>query len=342
MDPGSIRPLTLLLAAAVLAAGCTRDRLRDEWELTVEQLAGQPVELVDSFPVDGTSGVGRRIDPYLLLNRPLNDDETALLGGATMTELDTGEGLLGSPRVDEDGAGLSLGFGDLDRYERYQLNFTPPFPEQPDPLLAIFDTDPLAEVAFNMSSGLIVRSFGGNPEHASLLGDLFEPGVYPLWILQVLGSVDATPGQPWRADIVFAPARWEPEEEFDYFLRREYGYVGRLLDVVIDQAGDFDHSQPGVFLPLWSAEEVVLLYLVDVRLQGHLELEPAPALSDLQLTGVLTTRWLLRLADEGGGWAEAVGVMEPDVDTNGNDRPDSATFSIYSNPTPVSVAELDL
>jgi len=325
-----------------VASGCTRSRLQDEWDLTVSQLAGEPLQLVDHFPVDGTVGVGREVDPYLLFNRPIDDSESALLSPAGLTMLDTGEGHLGSPALDEDGVGLSLGFGELHRHERYQLDFDLPFPDRDERLLEIFDTDPPEAVAFNMASSLAVRSFGGNPEHATVLGDLFEPGVYPLWILQLLGSEALTPGQPGRVDLVFAPARWEPEEEYDYFLHRGYGYVGRLLDVVVDSAGDFEHRQDGLFLPLWSSWDVILLYLVDVRLEGRVELDPEPVVRDLQLTGVLTTRWLLRLAEEGGGWAEAVGVMEPDVDTNGNDRPDSATFSIYSDPTPVAVDELDL
>ena len=326
----------------VLGVSCTRSRLEREWEITVEQLAGEPLSLVDMFPTDGTAGAGREIDPYLLFNRPIQDAESDLLGGASLSLLDSGEGLLGSPLVDPDGVGLRLRFGELQRHERYELSFVPPFPASRDPIVSIFDTDPVAAHAFNMASGLAVQSFGGNPDHASLLGDLFEPGVYPLWILQVLGADQATAGEPWRADLVFAPARWEPEEDFDFFLRREYGYIGRLLDVVVDSNGDFAHEQEGVFLPLWSSWEVILLYLDDVQVQGHMDLEPEVRLTELRLTGVLGTRWLLRLADEGGGWAEAVNVMEPDVDTNGNDRPDAATFSIYSTPDSVPLAEIDL
>ena len=342
MNRSSAAAAAALLAASMLLPACNRARLEEEWALTVDQLAGAPLALVDHFPAEGTSGVGRQVDPYLLFNRPLNDAERELVGGGSMAQLDSGEGLLGAPEIDDDGAGLSLRFAELHRHERYQLTVTPPFPGVAAPLQAIFDTEPLADAAFNMSSGLVVQSFGANPDHATLLGDAFEPGVYPLWVMQLLGTTEATAGEPWRADLVFAPARWEPEEEFDYFLRREYGYVGRLLDVVVDSEGDFDHTQDGVFLPLWSSWDVVLLYLEDVRLEGHVELGPPVQVRDLRLTGVLTTRWLLRLADEGGGWSEAVGVLQPDVDTNGNDRPDSATFSLYSNPTPISPAELDL
>jgi hypothetical protein len=327
---------------ATLLVACGRSRLEEEWQLTVDQLAGDPLELVDWFPADGTAGVGRKVDPYLLLNRPINDEEQALLGGTSITDLEDGDGLLGSPVVDSDGAGISLQFAELQRNERYQLSFVPPFPDQQDPLLSAFDTVPPAGAAFNMASGLIVQSFGGNPDHATVLGDLFEPGVYPLWVLQVLGAEEAAAGQPWRGDFVFAPARWEPEEEFDFYLHRDYGYVARLLDVVVDSEGDFLHEQDGVFLPLWSSWDVILLYLDDVQIEGHFEVEPTLQLTELRLTGVLGTRWLLRLAEEEGGWAEAVNVMEPDVDTNGNDRPDSATFSLFSNPRPLGLSELDL
>jgi hypothetical protein len=337
--PASTLALLLLLAGG---PGCTRDRLQSEWELTVEQLAGEPATIVDMLPAEATTGVGHRVDPYVLFNRPLNDEEIDLFDVAQVTE-QGGGGVVGSPLLDEDGSGVSLQLPDLARDEAYQVAWVPPLPEADGALRWGFDTNAPGGLAYNMSAYLDVESFGGEPSHADLLDEQFEPGVYPLWILQLLGAPAVLDGQPWRADLVFAPARWEPNEELEWFVRREYGYVGWLADVVVDGTGRIDHRQEGLFLPLWSSWDVVLLYLVDVELQGQVEQSGDEILfTELRLSGVLGTRWLLRLAAGGGGWAEAVNVLQPDIDTNGNGRNDAATFSFTSRPRPVDPVEIDL
>ena len=212
------------------------------------------------------------------------------------------------------------------------------------PAVASFSTDPPVGWGFNMSSGLRLESFGGNRAHARQLNDTFVPGEYPLWVLQLVGIPDpvAAAGTPQTVDLVFAPARID-DEGSGYLLRKEYGYVGRLLGVEVAADGSFEHTQDGVFLPLWSADEVVLLYLEEVVLRGQVELgADAIAISEYRLTGMLTTRWLLQLREAGPVWRNAVGVMDLNIDTNGNGVPDAATFSLTSSPTPVPADEIDL
>lgn len=339
---GRFRPSFAALPLVLLLPACTRARLESEWEVTVGQLAGLPLEVADRFPADGGTGIGHQVDPYILLNRPLDDREQGILGVATVTDVGEGGGSLGSPELDSDKAGLFLRLPDLRRDATWELGFALPTSLGAEPDAVIFDTVAPEGAAFNMSTGLVVQAFGGNPDHARMLADRFEPGIYPLWVLQIPDPALAVEGQPWRTDLVFAPGRREESGEMEYYLRREYGYVGRFADVVVGSGGAIDHRQEGLFLPLWSSEEVILLYLEDVHLQGQVRIGAQVVVEDLALDGMLTTRWLLRLAEEGGAWADAVYALDLDQDANGNGRPDSASFGLSSAPSPVAIDEIDL
>ena len=311
------------LAVAVVLAGCTANRLEDEWQLTLDQLAGLDLAIRDGFPADGADGVAHKIRPYVLLTRPLTDDERF-----DVAALITGTGHNDAPLVDidDDAMGVRLYPDELDPDRTYAFDLS-----LADAVTS-FSTAPPPGTAFNMSSDLEVLSFGARAAQANTLNDLFEPGVYPLWVLQVVGTAP-----PF--DLVFAPGRID-EEDPPFLLRKEYGYSGRLLDVDVAADGTVDHAQDGVFLPLWSAEDVILLYLEDVRLTGEMAGDGS-AIGTMTLTGVLTTRWLLRMADAGPSWRAAVNVVKPDVDTNGNGIDDSATFTITSSPTPLPQSEID-
>ncbi len=345
-------PLALMLTgAAVPLSGCTRADLADEWALTVEQLQGAPLELVDFFPADGTTGVAYRVQPYLLLNRPLHDDEARRLELGRVVDLESGLETTGPLEVDSDGAGLTFEPDDLYRHRSYLLDVPLPTSDMGTGAeTSTFETLQPSGASFNMSSGLKVEQFGGNSSHATVLQDIFIPGVYPLWVLELQDAEELGPGEssspsaaPHTVDLSFAPALLDEEADEPFALHRDFGFVARLDSVEVDADGRFDHRQAGVFLPLWSADSVILLYLDDVRLSGRLNLDDGrPGFDSLRLEGTLGTRWLLRLAEEGPAWRSAVDVLEPDVDTNGNNRPDAASFVLSSSPEPIELSQIDL
>ncbi len=325
---------------AIAMAGCTEAQLEDEWELTASQLADLPLAVVDSFPADGVDGIGHRIQPYVLFTRPLTADEEGALGAGQILRLDNGATVSALVDLDSDGMGLYLRPDDLRRDRDYRLDFTPPGEARDVPLSHVFSTDHPAGAAFNMSTGLKVDQFGRSAAQAQSLTDTFVPGVYPLWVMQIAGlpaQIDA----PTRVDIVFAPARIDDDPGPAHFLKREYGYVGRFVDVTVSEDGSFSHAQEGVFLPLWSADDVLLMYLEDVTLSGRVIPGDPARVSEMTLTGVIGTRWLLSLASQGGPWRNAIRSLRPDIDTNGNGIEDAATFTLSSSPQPIELDDID-
>jgi len=328
----------LAVAGFALLVGCTGERLEDEWQITLDQLADLPLEVVDSFPADGSDGIAFKIEPYALMTRPMNPEERAGAVGL-IRDASTGSEVLAHSDLDSDFMGLTLRPAEeLSRGRAYSLDLSV------SPTEAAFATSEPDGWPFNMSSDLRMISFGGNRTHAQQLNDTFVPGEYPLWVLQVRGLPDpaAVEGTAVTIDLEYAPGRID-EEDPPYLLRKEYGYVGRLLDVAVAPDGSINHRQSGVFLPLWSAENVVLLYLEDVHLAGQLYLGGGSVeIPAFTITGVLGTRWLLQLREAGPAWRNAVGVMKLDVDTNGNGVPDAATFSLTTSPTPLLAEQIDL
>ncbi|MCP4868521.1 MAG: Ig-like domain-containing protein [Proteobacteria bacterium] len=330
--------LGLAVAVLAMAGGCTGTTLEDEWALTVSQLEGLPLEVVVSFPADGSDGVAYRIEPYALMSRPMNSEERASTLGLIIDTASYAE--IGTHReLDSDFMGVSFNAeDDLSRGRNYSLDLSHAS------ALASFSTASPDGWAFNMSSGLGIENFGGNRTHAQQLNDTFVPGEYPLWVMQLIGLPDpgAVAGTAQTFDWVFAPARLDDEDP-PFLLRKEYGYVGRLMGVTLHEDGRYEHTQDGVFLPLWSADHVVLLYLKDVVLSGQMSLgADGITIESMSLTGVLGTRWLLQLREAGPAWRNAVGVMDLDIDTNGNDVPDAATFTLSSAPTAMDPADIDL
>ena len=326
-----------LLGSCLLSSACGTAQLEDEWAFSLEQLRGLPLEVTDSFPGEGAGSVGHHIQPYFLLNRPLSSDEVALLDFGSIRELESEEDTMGLLEADEDGMGLRLRIDDLDRHHRYRLEVEVPGLATAAPLSIQFGTERPEGALFNMSSELRVEQFGGDPTHARLLNDIFQPGVYPLWILEVTENAVADPGSALRSfDFFFAPGRIDPEEDAPFFLHRSYGFVGHLDEVRVGSDGSFVHRQPGVFLPLWSGDEVIQLYLDTIQFRGRLSQGPGgPEIAELSLSGVLGTRSLLLMAETGSNWRAAVDGLALDVDTNGNEIEDAATFRIGSSPVPI-------
>ncbi|MEE2828120.1 MAG: hypothetical protein VX498_02945 [Myxococcota bacterium] len=333
-----------MLGSCLLSAACGTAQLEDEWAVSVEQLQGLPLEVTDSFPCEGSRSVGHHIQPYFLLNRPLSSEEVALLDSGSIRDLESKEPTLGRLEADEDGMGLHLRIDDLDRHHRYRLEVEVPGLATATPLSIYFATERPEGALFNMSSELRVEQFGGDPTHARLLNDIFQPGVYPLWILEVTENELGPPGSvPRSFDFLFAPGRLDSEDEAPFFLHRSYGFVGQFDEVQVAADGSFVHRQSGVFLPLWSGSEVIEIYLDTIQLRGRLSDGPGgPEVSELSLSGVLGTRSLLLMAETGPSWRAAVDGLHMDVDTNGNEIEDAATFRISSRPVSVSREDLSL
>lgn len=319
-----------VLLLAVLLAGCTGETLEDEFAATLAELADLDLAVVDGYPSESGRGVGTSIHPYLLFNRPLTASERQDFGELTLTRTDGTRTRVGQLVGDADGMGGSFEVEPLNSNVEYVLETPIPGDDR------TFRTRAIAGPAWDLSQGLDVVSFGGAALHADLLQDTFEPGILPLWILRV---TDDDVGQR----LAFAPARKgvPGEDEHGWVIRSDYGYAADLRGVTLDGEGCFNHRQDGLFLPLWSGEDVVLLYLEDAHWFGCLA--PDAALGDfgtMSLSGVLSTRWLLRLREAGGHWQASVDGLELDVDLNGNGTPDSATFALTMTPERVPEDEL--
>ena len=332
------RMIRLLLPLLLLPA-CTGTTLVDEWELTIDQLRGLDLEVADALPAPDAEGVGTTIDPYVLFSRPLTRGERGELDDLELLRTDGSGSATGAPSLDDDRMGGAFELPGLVGGAEYDVVLP-----LPDPLAGSersFQTRNIGGAAFDLSQELRVEAFGAAQAHADLLQSFFEPGGLPLWIMRDRVEPDGGPDQRRHA---LAPARLgiPEDDEPGWIIREDYGYVGSLRGVDADADGCFDHRQDGLFLPLWSGDEVILLYLQDVEWSGCLPPDGSVGdRSEALLSGVMTTRWLLRLRETGGYWTTAVDLLEPDVDTNGNDTADSATFTISLAPERVDAADLE-
>lgn len=336
LPPAVILSLTL--------AGCTSSSisLQDEYELTRQQQAGLEFAVLDQYPVDGAPGLGHEVEPYFLFNRPLSNRERHDPGRLTIVDLDGLAQGVDAYDLDFDDAGLRFTPA-LRRDRDYFMSFHGPADGRSEASEAWFDTAAPAGAAFDMADGLEIVSFGGGAGEAGLLQDAFAQPVRPTWVLQALPAGTSEAGEP-MIDLVYAPGRFDASQEFAYYLRRDFGYVGVFRDVVLDDDGWFQQTQPGLFLPIWAGDQVVMLYLQDVVVTGwYTRGANGPVTIDrIGIAGVVSTRWLLRTAEQGGLWRTIVESLEPDVDTNGNGVPDSACIMLRMEPTPIDLQEIDL
>lgn len=325
-------PGPVLALAAWALSSCTNERLADEWEVTLQDVGADPLAVVDWFPAPGIAGVPDEIRPYFFFNRPIEPgDSPSLALSAAGIAVDA------EPEIDFDAAGVR--FTPLVEVPGGAVEMQVSVGSEVD-LESEFTTDFGAGLLFNMSVDLECESFGADPAHANLLTSLFEPGVYPLWILQVPGLTHQTP-LPARVEMRFGPAYIrESNEKFRIY--RDFGFSGRFEDVVIEADGRFRAERPGVFLPLDSPEEVIVLYIDQPVLTGRLHLSGQRAtIEDARLEGVFGLRWLRKLADSSSSYRIAVDLARLDVDTNGNGTPDSATFVVTSQPEEIFLSEYD-
>ena len=327
-----------------LTSGCTGSQLEREWDVSVEETLGDPLVVESYFPKNDLLGIGRQIKPYFFFNRPLVlEEEAGLLDAVTDLELvrtNTGQSAELDGELDFDGMGVRFFPDVLISPSTYEMRLHAEDVEDDTQLSSVFHTALPEGIRFNLSSDLHVESFGGNRSHAGLLNSLFDPGVYPLWVL-VFTGIDSADDLPATTDAQFGPA-YIRERNQHVRIYREFGLSSVFRDVEIAADGSFEVEQPGVFLPLDNVDGIIILYLEDVTFRGQFDFSgPSPVIRDAELSGIFTTRWLRKLGENGGGWSLAVNAAELDVDQNGNGRPDSATFTLRSEPTAIDPAEID-
>lgn len=322
---------TTSLLVAGMTVGCSTDGLESEWELTLEQMEGRALVVADSLPPRDAVGVGREMAPYVLFSRPLGPTEST-----TLELVDPqAEVVVTAPRRDPDELGVAFDPGLLASSTAYsgdmQLLGAPSTRFD-------YSTTPPTGPAFNMSTGLEVEAFGAGGNLA-LVNELFQPGVFPLWVLHVDG-LGSPPSAAAPATLRIAPGRVDDASPI-YVLHAEWGFVSVFDEVVVTE-GSFAVDKPTLFLPLWSSDAVHLLHMTDVALTGALAVDgETVSVSQITLTGVLGTRSLIDLARASEGWRLAIGNTRPDVDTNGNGTPDAVTFTFSTTPSAIDVAEID-
>ena len=329
-----------ILPMVLALCGCSTSRLESEWELTLEKLAGLPLEVAAHYPGPGAHAIGPRVQPYVFFNRPLADAEPRSFTEMSITGDSEQPTVLGA--LDWDDMGVTYRADDLGRGGQFHLSV----PGVDDVGLEVdFSTTMSSDRAvFNLASGLVIEALGGSGEQAQALNDIFQPGLYPQWMGQFDRGFSGPDALPATTNLRFGPSRPADEGPPGCLLHREFGLSSVLHDVEIAADGSIDHEEDGVFLPIWSGSDVVVLYLDDVRVTATLDLAggAGPALLDMSIEGVLGTRWLLQLARQGDSWAGVVNGAVLDVDTNGNDRPDSATFALHMEPTRLLPEDADL
>ncbi len=329
--------MTRLLPLALLLCGCGSQvaaTLAEEWEVTVDAERGSDLRVVDYLPADGIVGVAHRSSPYFLFNRPMTAQESADLGDLTLAEADGGAQFTFAPQVAFDDAAVTYGDDVLNRPEPYVVDVQLPG----GPFHSAFATDEPPGPDFNIAQDLSVTAFGGNSDHAATLASYFTPGS-PVWLAKVTGLGTALPA---TVDIALAVTDGASTNGRPFYIHRQYGYITRFAGVTVTTAGAFEATLEGAFLPLWISGDPVLLRLTPLTVRGRFDLSGAePTLADFELHGVVDTRSLLKMADLPEPWPRLLDIVELDVDTNGNDVPDSATIHLESQPALVPRDQID-
>lgn len=321
------------LLLMVLLAGCSTNRLESEWAVTLDGMADLPLLVVDALPSLDTVGISQEFSPYVLLSRPLTPTESVTLD---LTD-DLGVVVTATPRRDSDDLGVWLVPDVLERDRGFEGQVL--VAGEVGRSLTFSTTSPMGP-AYNMSAELEVEAFGAGDGQLGIVNGLFEPGVFPLWTLQLEGTPDP-PDLLGPVDFVFAPSRLDPVSP-RYVVHVEWGFVSVFRDVSFGVDGAFSQDRPALFLPLWSSEGVHLLRMTDVNLSGSASITGgAMRLDRLRLTGVLGTRSLLLLSNASEGWRTAIGGARPDVDMNGNGVPDSMTFTFSATPSAIVPGEVN-
>ena len=179
---------------------------------------------------------------------------------------------------------------------------------------------------------MTVEQFGGDADDAATLASLFTPES-PLWLAKITGLQGTLPA---TVDIALAVTDGGATGSMPFYIHRQYGYITRFPGVVVNEAGTFEATLDGAFLPLWIAGDPVLLRLSPLTVRGRLSVDGDVVLSDFELEGVIGTRWLLKMADLPDPWPRLLDFLTLDEDVNGNGVDDSARIHLSSQPVGVS------
>ena len=320
----------LVALGLAAATGCSTRTLEDEWLVTMEQAAAQPLRVIDFLPQPETPGVPRRMAPYFFFNKPPEDLGALALD---MVEVGADQALTFTAEPDDDDLGLSFVPAQdiLPKTEAGQMRMDLLDPGAPLVEAAPFDLILPEGRYFNASTALACTRFGGDPSQANQLNLFMEPGVYPLYVLFAQG-LDADVTFPTTLDLYIGPAYFRENGQIRIF--RHLGFTTPLPGTEIAADGSFVAESEGAFFPLDTPTGVLLLYLERSRVAGRfVTTGDVPELAELTISGVLSTRFLRILAASSDGYAAAVSLLQLDVDLNGNGDPDSANFAVRSVPS---------
>jgi hypothetical protein len=325
----------LAVSIPLLAVGCTRATLDDEWELILEELADLELAVEATLPVDGVIGVGRRARPYVVFNRPLTDTEAASVGDMTIFDLGRGGEQIAALEIEFDGVAAWFDLDGLNRNLDYRFAVPVPLGER-DVFAVEVSTDRPTGTAFHITkeAQAEVVTFGSEAADANQVNSFFDD-MHPMWVLRLEGLAAEGGLLPATVDIGLAPGD-RGDVVFD--VTQAWGYTAWFTGVEIDADGRFEHTQRRVFLSLYiggDAHGAAIAHLDDPTVSGRLLLDDAGApsgIEDFRIEGVISTRWLRRMAAGDRPWSDVVALSNPDVDTNDNGIPDALTFAMEAQP----------
>lgn len=340
------RALLLVIVAAVTTTGCGLGSLEDEWARMQEELREGPRRVLAWTPGDGPHGVAPTARPLAIFNYPLDDDagEFATFEEAEASELALNVANLDWSPLPRRRVGDADARGDLVRWDTPWGADGELFAAElvtlgvdGDRVEGLYSTDRHPAPVFDLSVGLAIEALGGNDGQLAALNDLIEPGVYPMWLLQVHGVRGPDTFPTTSVAMHLGPAMLDGDERL---LHRDFGFHRGFAPVEVDEDGRVDHAADSLVLVMWSGDDAIPLHLTDVRFEASLSFDGDGELrlDDVRLEAVLGARWLLRLADGGTHWRTFVAACRPDVDTDGNGVEDAATFVITADPERVPEA----
>ncbi len=340
---GVLEMLAAPVAIGILATACnTEARLQEEHARDLEVAVTEPLRVVDYLPPPDVPGVPSNMEPYFFFNHELESVEELELAVSNAAGLS----IPYDPVVDFDGAGVTFlpagmlyGYGNDDEFSMTLSLAGEPAGDLPLVDRSRFSIEFPPGAIFNVSTALDCTAFGGSSAAATLVNNLFDPGVYPLWLM-VAEGVDASTIFPVTTRLLIGPAYIRSNG--NYRIYRHVGFATVLRDVAIDAIGRFEISIDGAFLPLDTPDKVVLTYMVNISVQGRFDFTTSPArIHDFSWSGVLPSRSLLLLADQSDTYATAIKALSLDVDLNGNGTEDACTFAVHSEPDEVPFESVD-
>jgi len=320
-------PLSLLL----LAVACVQP----------PELLSKDLEVISMYPSDGSAAVPTDINPRLVFSDEIGENigyEVLLHRGNIVTELSCKS--ISDPntldcRLDEPLLG--------DAWYRLTADLGPDGDLEGE---GTFTTSDPHGIAFDVGPNLTVEQLGGNDAAVTVLEDLLLSGDDHL-IMVMDRFVPNQHRLPWDGDWLLGNATI-----------RENRASGEL-EAVIDEDGGLTISAEGTLhedggfvattdhasLPVSIDGETVALTLDDVLLAGAFDVEEGDysAVHEVRLSSVVPERALDELAEGVPDWARVLadltGLIDMDVDLDGDGIDDAATFELTSHGRRVLLAD---